>query len=360
MSNTVFPKTVKRYTVINDRLFPEDSLFPAPMCYEGENGTLEVHITLDDTWKMLGCHVECAHSDGDLDIAGVTEDGILKYTVPKALMKKGILRFHLRGFLDRNIRKTDDCELIINASFDADGAQPEFEPSAYDNIMANFAFLNQKTAELTENIETLSADMTEQMSKCEQMAADRDIICSAIIKSAPVKNLEKAFEGSQITELPPLDLSKVESMAYAFRNCASLLTVPDLDLSSCTTLYECFHHCYALKSVGRLKTPNVRKMYALFRNCNELESIEEIDLSSADSANLLFANCRNLRHVIFAGSINLSIDVRNTNLDEESIASLVNALSSEGAGKSILLGSHSSKLTEEQLNTINQKGWIIE
>lgn len=360
MSITVFPKTVKYYTVINDKLFEEDMASPALCCFAGENGTLEIRITLDYPWTDICPMVECENSKGDKDKGGVFYNGKVCYTVPKALMKAGILRFHLRSVVDGNIRKTADAEIKIEGSFECDPNEEVYEPTALEDLASTVANLNLKLEQNERNIEQLVNDIEDMDIKFNQEIFNRDIVSSALLNGAKVTNLDCAFESSQITGLPCLDFSKITSMQYTFRFCESLLEIPDMDLSSCTTMYECFRQCTALKKVGKLKTSNVKKMYSLFKSCLELETIEEIDLSSVDSMNLLFANCRKLKNVTFVGSINISIDLRNTALTEQSIMSCINALSEDGDGKVLFLGSLADKITNLQRKIATDKGWSIE
>ncbi len=360
MSITVFPKTVKRFTVINDKLFEDEMATPAMSCYSGENGTLEIRVTLDWVWFSMCPMIECENMAGGSDKGGVVSDHQLTYTVPKALMRNGTIRFHLRGILDGKIRKTADAEITVQSSFDCSKEAEKYEPSAFDDLVSNVAaFKNRlETAELS--VERLASELKMADIKYDQALTDRDFVTSAILTNAPVKNLDYAFEASAITEFPALNMSKVESMQYAFRNCESLLSLPDMDLTACTTLYECFRQCSNLKTVGKLITPNVKKMYSLFRNCLALETIEEIDLSSVDSMNLIFANCRNLKNITFAGSINISLDLRPTPATTETVMSAINALCENGDGKILYLGNLADKITAEQKKIAADKGWVIE
>lgn len=360
MSITVFPKSVKNYTVINDKLFEDELASPALNCYSGENGTLEIRITLDDIWYSTYPMIECENTAGGSDKGGVVSDHLLTYTVPKGLMQNGTLRFHLRGLLDGNIRKTADAEITVYSSFDCDKLTDSFEPSAFDDMAANIASVQNRIQTAEANVERLASDLKMADIKYDIALSDRDFVTSAILKKAPVTVLDNAFEGSGITEFPALDMSGVTSMQYSFKNCEALLYVPDMDFSGCTTLYECFRQCTNLKRVGKLRTPNVKKMYSLFRNCLSLESIGEIDLSSVDSLNLIFANCRCLSDITFVGSINISLDLRPTPASADTIMSAINALCENGEGKVLYLGTLAEKITDEQKLIAYNKGWSIE
>lgn len=360
MSITVFPKTVKKYTVVNDKLFEDTDLYPTLTCYEGENGTLQIKVALDYDWNSLCPMIECENSKGAKDKGGVLSDFTLSYIVPRALMQNGVLRFHLKGISDGKIRKTSDAEIEICSSFDTSGETEKYEPTAFEDLTATVGRLIERCAVNDRSIERFASDMSSMELNFSQKIADRDLVTSALMNSGGVTNLDYAFEETSITEFPALDMSKVQSMQYSFRNCASLLEIYDCDLSSCTTLYECFRGCTALKKVGKLKTAGVKKMYSLFRNCSSLETIDEIDFSSVDSMNLIFANCRKLQNITFVGSINISIDFRNTSATRETLISAFNALCQNGEGKTVFVGALASKLTEEDKKIATDKGWTVE
>lgn len=362
MSESIFPKVSKGYFVLGDRLF-EDSISEAsaPLCFEGESGTLEIRITLNGDWLTLGAAVECESAGGLSDIGGVLSDDTLSYSVPAALMHGEYIRFHLRGTDGVNIRKTADAVIRIIPSFDASGTLPELSSSAYDGLSSSISQLNAALTQCSQNISELSSDMTETVSEFNQKLSDRDIIISKVIGKAGITSLESMFTQSGMVNLPSLDFSEITSMAYCFKGCASLVTVPDLNLPICTTLYECFYGCSNLKSVGKLTTPLVQKMYSLFRNCLALETIEEIDMSSVNSCNLIFANCTSLKNITFAGTIPISLDMRSCPLTIQSLDSLVSALCEDGSGKTVIFNQKTyALLTEEQLASMSDKGWTAE
>ena len=200
-------------------------------------------------------------------------------------------------------------------------------------------------------------------------------------------NFSYMFQGcNKLTTIPQLDTSKCITCSYMFHSCSLLTTIPQLDTSKCTIFYSMFSGCTKLTTIPQLDTSSGTGFNSMFANCSSLIEIPELDtsngtifsgmfnkctklttilklnLSNANNVSTMFTNCLALENITFEGTIPLSIMFQySNNLTHDSLMSIINALadksSSTGTYKLNIGSTNIAKLTAEELQIIENKGW---
>jgi hypothetical protein len=103
-----------------------------------------------------------------------------------------------------------------------------------------------------------------------------------------------------------------------------------------------------------------------FRSATKLETIEKIILKEDGTQTFAnaFTNAKALKNITFEGVIGQNIDFKDcTLLTHESLMSIINALQrydGDGNTHTVTLGqSNISKLSEQEIAFVTQKGWTI-
>lgn len=79
-------------------------------------------------------------------------------------------------------------------------------------------------------------------------------------------------------------------------------------------------------------------MDSVFTRCSALRYVERLELEGVTKFTTLFNGCTNLEHIIFAGSLDISLNISATEvLDKESIESIVGVLSADASGMTLTL-----------------------
>lgn len=136
-----------------------------------------------------------------------------------------------------------------------------------------------------------------------------------------------------------------------------------LDTSNSTTFAYCFYGSY-IKRVGVLDISKATEIVGMLTNAYYLESVDELIVSANNSSfNNVLAYCSRLKNITISGEIsgdNLNLQ-RSTELTHDSLMSIINALSENASGKTLTIGSMNiAKLTDEELDIVEQKGWNIQ
>lgn len=135
-----------------------------------------------------------------------------------------------------------------------------------------------------------------------------------------------------------LDMSNCIDVSTMFYNCYGFRRVPFLDLSKCT-------------STGN---------FLAFSTITTIDGIKSSE-KTAWTSTTFAAGHYVLQHCIFSGVIAKSLNLSKTNLDHESLLSVINCLiDNVGTGTTLTLTLGSSliaKLSEEELHLIEEKGW---
>lgn len=139
-----------------------------------------------------------------------------------------------------------------------------------------------------------------------------------------------------------------------------------LDTSECTN-FNSFINESEITHLGVIDARNATDINYIFR-LSKIEYIEKFILSEKTKGlqQNCFSNCYYLKHIIFEGTIAFKLGVANSkNIDHESLMSLINALKdySEDASGTVwkveLGPTNIAKLTEDEINIANEKGWQV-
>lgn len=123
-----------------------------------------------------------------------------------------------------------------------------------------------------------------------------------------------------------------------------------------------FYSCYNLSKTPPIDTRKGKNFFYMFGYCPNLKTISQLDLSNASSVNYIFDGSYALENISFvAECIKISIAFSdNHKLTDESIQSIIDGLAVVTTRKTITFhNTVKSKLTEEQIAIINEKGWTL-
>ena len=149
-----------------------------------------------------------------------------------------------------------------------------------------------------------------------------------VMDTSKVTTMEGMFyDCSLLATVPELDTSKVTTMEGMFRTCSSIKTVPQMDTSKVVTMAEMFSHCYRLTEVPVMDTGICTNMQYMFNNCGFLVTITQLDMSKVTDAELMFSDCSSLTSLTLVGSLNTTLTISKSPLNEESIKSVLIAAS---------------------------------
>ena len=137
------------------------------------------------------------------------------------------------------------------------------------------------------------------------------------------------FDGAlALNELAPLNMKKVKSANYMFRDNQNLrqvqLTTSDV-LASTKGMFE---GCSKLEQV-EINTHGVQNAEAMFKGCQALKALK-LDVSSLTTTKEMFKDTTALGTLRFTGKLNTGLDLTNCPLDQDSIASVLNSLNDNG------------------------------
>ena len=205
-----------------------------------------------------------------------------------------------------------------------------------------------------------------------------------IIKKCPPVNISgtSAYhmfaDCNSLTEVPPLDTSKVTNMAGMFFSCRSLTEVPPLDTSKVTDMNQMFNGCTSLTTIPPLDTSKVTNMGWLFRLCSSLTNLLLLNATSVTNVEFIFNLSSSLR--TFGGLQSLGqayLTTANANfspyklnvsdckdLTHDSLMNIGNNLydiASKGVKtQQVIMGSTNiGKLTPEELLVFTNKGFSV-
>jgi len=153
-----------------------------------------------------------------------------------------------------------------------------------------------------------------------------------------------AFFHTGFTHIDPKWDIRATNGDSIFCVCAKLESVnwEKVDLSAASSLYSAFAYCSNLTEVDTdLCVPNgtATLLNSVFRNCTALQRVKKITAHPSAVWKNSFDNCTALTHIIFDGTIGANgLNLQwSTELDRESIESIINALSDTTTGLCITL-----------------------
>ena len=137
------------------------------------------------------------------------------------------------------------------------------------------------------------------------------------------------FDGAlALNELAPLNLAKVKSANYMFRDNQNLRQVQLTTSDALASTKGMFEGCSKLEQV-EISTHGVQNAEAMFKGCQALKALK-LDVSSLTTTKEMFKDATALATLRVTGKLNTGIDLTNCPLDQDSIASVLNSLNDNG------------------------------
>lgn len=137
------------------------------------------------------------------------------------------------------------------------------------------------------------------------------------------------FDGAlALNELAPLNMKKVKSANYMFRDNQNLRQVQLTTSDALASTKGMFEGCSKLEQV-EISTPGVQNAEAMFKGCQALKALK-LDVSSLTTTKEMFKDATALATLRVTGKLNTGIDLTNCPLDQDSIASVLNSLNDNG------------------------------
>ena len=137
------------------------------------------------------------------------------------------------------------------------------------------------------------------------------------------------FDGAlALNELAPLNMKKVKSANYMFRDNQNLRQVQLTTSDALASTKGMFEGCSKLEQV-EISTHGVQNAEAMFKGCQALKALK-LDVSSLTTTKEMFKDTTALGTLRFTGKLNTGIDLSNCPLDQDSIASVLNSLNDNG------------------------------
>ena len=137
------------------------------------------------------------------------------------------------------------------------------------------------------------------------------------------------FDGAlALNELAPLNMKKVKSANYMFRDNQNLRQVQLTTSDALVSTKGMFEGCSKLEQV-EISTHGVQNAEAMFKGCQALKALK-LDVSSLTTTKEMFKDATALSTLRVTGKLNTGIDLTNCPLDQDSIASVLNSLNDNG------------------------------
>ena len=137
------------------------------------------------------------------------------------------------------------------------------------------------------------------------------------------------FDGAlALNELAPLNMKKVKSANYMFRDNQNLRQVQLTTSDALASTKGMFEGCSKLEQV-EISTHGVQNAEAMFKGCQALKALK-LDVSSLTTTKEMFKDATALGTLRFTGKLNTGLDLSNCPLDQDSIASVLNSLNDNG------------------------------
>lgn len=207
------------------------------------------------------------------------------------------------------------------------------------------------------------------------------------IDTSKIKDMNNMFNGcSGLTEIPNIDMSSATNTSYMFQGCSSLKSIPSLNIPNvknvsymfqacgaansvgdiifpeCTNAQSLFYQCYNIVDGPKIVMPKATNWANLFYGCSKLESIPKMDVSSATTVINMFANCTSL--VTLGGFTGVRVNISFANspkLTHDSIMNVINeAADVTSDPKTMQFGSTNlTKISDEEKAIATAKGWTL-
>ena len=137
------------------------------------------------------------------------------------------------------------------------------------------------------------------------------------------------FDGAlALNELAPLNMKKVKSANYMFRDNQNLRQVQLTTSDALASTKGMFEGCSKLEQV-EISTHGVQNAEAMFKGCQALKALK-LDVTSLTTTKEMFKDATALSTLRVTGKLNTGVDLSNCPLDQDSIASVLAALNDNG------------------------------
>jgi len=137
------------------------------------------------------------------------------------------------------------------------------------------------------------------------------------------------FDGAlALNELAPLNLAKVKSANYMFRDNQNLTQVQLTTSENLASAKGMFEGCSKLEQV-EIKTPGLQNAEAMFKGCQALKALK-LNVGSLTTTKDMFKDATALSTLRLSGKLNTGLDLTNCPLDEDSVTSVLAAMSDNG------------------------------
>ena len=137
------------------------------------------------------------------------------------------------------------------------------------------------------------------------------------------------FDGAlALNELAPLNMKKVKSANYMFRDNQNLRQVQLTTSDALASTKGMFEGCSKLEQV-EISTHGVQNAESMFKGCQALKALK-LDVSSLTTTKEMFKDATALSTLRVTGKLNTGLDLTNCPLDQDSIASVLNSLNDNG------------------------------
>ncbi len=143
---------------------------------------------------------------------------------------------------------------------------------------------------------------------------------------------------SGITYKPKYQIKPKTAMNMYYATRLPYEDLKEVDFSDCTDFYSFFAYS-STTHLGVIDMTKATRTNAAFTSCTKLHTIDKIisSVKTAYTANT-FSGLSSLENVIFEGEIGVNVNFQDsTKLSHNSIASIINALSSSSSGKTFEL-----------------------
>lgn len=156
--------------------------------------------------------------------------------------------------------------------------------------------------------------------------------------------------------------SKARDMSFCWEANTNLTIWNNIcDTSLITNFLATFQSCSNLKEINGLSTQSAKNFSYAFNACLALETISTpLDFSKVTNTFLCFNLCRALKNIkFFAETIRNSLSFESSDkLTAESVQSIIDGLATVTTAQTITFH-RDIALTDEQKQTINEKGWTL-
>ena len=176
------------------------------------------------------------------------------------------------------------------------------------------------------------------------------------------------YQCMSLSEIPTMNTSNGANFSGMFYGCIKVKTFPVIDTSNGTNFSSMYAQCYIMETAPEIDTSNGTNFSSMFIYCRELVTIPKINISKTTNTTVSMFNTetKKLENIIFEGTIPKSLDMRYcTLLTHDSLMSAINALydysaDTSGTTYTLTIGkTNIAKLTTEELNIAESKGWVI-